>query len=69
MILYLNSLLLQALLEFYGELMYKLKQSVGTNNSLKFMQFIKIILTYKKICYTCNINVFKTIACLVVNPL
>ena len=63
----LKSLLRQGLSEpdFYGDLVYKFKKSVG---SKKFSaQFIKIISHYKKICY--NINVLHQTACLVVNPI
>ena len=53
----LKSLLLQGLSEpgFYGDLVYKLKKIVGSNNFS--VQFIKIISHYKKIGY--NINVFQ----------
>ena len=53
----LKSLLRQGLLEpaFYGDLAYKLKKIVGSNNFLA--QFIKIISHYKKIGY--NINVLQ----------
>ena len=51
--------------EFYGDLMYKLKKIVGSNNFLA--QFIQIISHYKKIGY--NINVLQQAACLVVNPI
>ena len=63
----LKSLLPQGLSEpdFYGDLMYKLKKIVGSNNFSA--QFIKIIYHYKKIGY--NINVLQQIACLVVNPI
>ena len=63
----LNSLLRQGLSipDFYGDLVYKLKQIVGSNNSSA--QFIKIIFHYKKIDY--NINVLQQTACLVVNPI
>ena len=50
--------------EFYGDLVYKLKKIVGSNNFSA--QFIKIISHYKKIC---NINVLQQTACLVVNPI
>ena len=58
---------LQGLLEpdFYGDLVYKLKKIVGSNNFSA--QFIKIISHYKKIGY--NINVLQQTACLVVNPI
>ena len=57
----------QGLLEpgFYGDLVYKLKKIVGSNNFSA--QFIKIISYYKKIGY--NINVLPQMACLVVNPI
>ena len=63
----LKSLLRQGLSEpdFYGDLMYKLKKIVGSNNFSA--QFIKIISHYKKIGY--NINVLQQTACLVVNPI
>ena len=63
----LKSLLRQELSEpdFYGDLVYKLKKIVGSNNFST--QFIKIISHYKKIGY--NINVLQQTACLVVNPI
>ena len=63
----LKSLLRQGLSEpdFYGDLVYKLKKIVGSNNYSA--QFIKIISNYKKIGY--NINVLQQTACLVVNPI
>ena len=63
----LKSLLPQRLSEpdFYGDLVYKLKKIVGSNNFSA--QFIKVISHYKKIGY--NINVLQQIACLVVNPI
>ena len=51
--------------EFYGDLVYKLKKIVGSDNFSA--QFIKIISHYKKIGY--NINVLQKTACLVVNPI
>ena len=51
--------------EFYGDLVYKLKKIVGSNNVSA--QFIKIISHYKKIGN--NINVLQQTACLVVNPI
>ena len=51
--------------EFYGDLVYKLKKIVGSNNFSA--QFIKIISHYKQIC--CNINILQQTACLVVNPI
>ena len=63
----LKSLLRQGLSEpdFYGDLVYKMKKIVGSNNFSA--QFIKIISHYKKIGY--NINVLQQTACLVVNPI
>ena len=63
----LKSLLHQGLSEpeFYGDLVYKLKKIVGSNNFSA--QLIKIISDYKKIGY--NINVLQQTACLVVNPI
>ena len=51
--------------DFYGDLVYKLKKIVGSNNFSA--QFIKIISHYKKIGY--NINVLQQTACLVVIPI
>ena len=51
--------------DFYGDLVYKLKKIVGSNNFSA--QFVKIISHYKKIGY--NINVLQQTACLVVNPI
>ena len=64
---YLKSLLRQGLSEpdFYGDLVYKLKKIVGSNNFSA--QFIKIISHYKKIGY--NNNVLQQTACLVVNTI
>ena len=61
------SLLRQGLSEpdFYGDLVYKLKKIVGSDNFSA--QFIKIISHYKKIGY--NIDVLQQTACLVVNPI
>ena len=63
----LKSLLRQGLSEpeFYGNLVYKSKKVVGSNNFSA--QFIKIISHYKMIGY--NINVLQQTACLVVNPI
>ena len=63
----LKSLLRQGLSEpdFYGDLVYKLKKIVGSNNFSA--QFIKIMSYYKKIGY--NINVLQQTACLVVYPI
>ena len=62
-----KSLLCQGLSEpeFYVDLLYKLKKSVGSNNFSA--QFIQIISHYKKAGY--NINVLQQTACLVVNPI
>ena len=49
--------------EFYGDLVYKLKKIVGSNNFSA--QFIKIISHYKKIGY--NMNVLQQTVYLVVN--
>ena len=49
----------------YGDLVYKLRKIVGSNNFSA--QFIKTISHYKKIGY--NINVLQQTACLVVNPI
>ena len=51
--------------DFYGDLVYKLKKIVGSNNFSA--QFIKIISHYKKIGY--NINVLQQTACLVLYPI
>ena len=63
----LKSLLCQGLLEteFYGDLVYRFKKIVGSNNFSAL--FIKIISHYKKI--GCNMNVLQQTACLVFNPL
>ena len=63
----LKSLLCQGLPEpeFYGDLVYKLKNIVGSNNISA--QFIKIISHYKKIGY--NNNVLQQTACMVVKPI
>ena len=52
----LKSLLRQGLSEpdFYGDLVYKLKKIVGSNNFSE--QFIKIISHYKKIGYNINVT-------------
>ena len=49
--------------DFYGDLVYKLKKIVGSNNFSAQL----IISHYKKIGY--NINVLQQTACLVVNPI
>ena len=60
-------LLLQGLseLEFYGELVYKLKELKGKNDFS--FQFRKIITRYRRIGY--NLNVMRQSACLVFNPI
>ena len=62
-----KSLLRQGLSEpdFYGGLVYKLKNIVGSNNFSA--QFIKIISHFKKIGF--DINALQQTACLVVNPI
>ena len=50
---------------FYGDLVYKLKKIVGSNNFQR--SSLTIISHYKKIGY--NINVLQQTACLVVNPI
>ena len=70
MIRYLNSKLDLNLsgakeLEFYGDLVYKLKKIVFSNNFSA--HFIKIMSHYKKIGY--NINVLQQTASMVVNPI
>ena len=49
----------------YGDLVYKLKKTVGSNAFSA--QFLKLISHYKKIGY--NIYVLQETACLVVNPI
>ena len=63
----LESLLRQGLSEpdFCGDLVYRLKRIVGSNNFSA--QFVKIISHYRGIGY--NINVLQQTACLVVNPI
>ena len=51
--------------DVYGDLVYKVKKIVGSNNFSA--QFIKLISHYKKIGY--DINVLQQTACLVVNPI
>ena len=51
--------------ELYGDLVYKLKKIVGSNNFSA--QFIEIISHYKKIGY--KINAMQQTACLEVNPI
>ena len=63
----LGSLLCQELSEpeFYGDLVYGLKKTVGSNNFSE--QSIKMVSHYKKVGY--NINVLQPTACLVVTPI
>ena len=63
----LKSLLRQGLSEpdFYGDLVYKLKKIVGSNNFSA--QFIGIISHYKKV--GCGVGVLQQAACLVVGPI
>ena len=49
--------------DFYGDLVYKLKKIVGSDNFSE--QLIKIISNYKKIGY--NINILQQTASLVIN--
>ena len=51
--------------EFYGELVYKFKKLIGSND-LSF-QFRKIITRYRRLGY--NLNVMRQSACLVFNPI
>ena len=51
--------------DFYGDLIYKLKKIVGSNNFSA--QFIKLFSHYKKIGH--KITVLQQTACLVVNPI
>ena len=64
---YFKSLLCQGLweLEFYVDLVYKLKKIVGSHNFSA--QFIKIKSHYKRVGYT--IYVLQQTACMVVNPI
>ena len=50
--------------EFYGDMVYKLKKIVDSNN---FSAQFNKILSHKKIGF--NINVLQQTACLVVNPI
>ena len=61
----LKSLLRQGLSdpEFYGDLVYRLKKIIGSNNFS--MQFIEIIFHYKGWAIT----ILQQTACLVVNPI
>ena len=65
----LKSLLRQEISEprFYGDLVYKLKKIVGSNNFSA--QFIKRISHYKKIGYNINVTIMQQAACMVGNPI
>ena len=51
--------------EFYGDLVYKFKKLIGSNDFS--FQFRKIIIRYRHIGY--NLNVMRQSACLVFNPI
>ena len=51
--------------EFYGDLIYKFKKLIGSNDFS--FQFRKIITRYRRIGY--NLNVMRHSACLVFNPI
>ena len=51
--------------EFYGDLVYKFKKLIGSNDYS--FQFRKIITRYRRIGY--NLNVMRQSACLVFNPI
>ena len=51
--------------EFYGDLVYKCKKLIGSNDFS--FQFRKIITRYRRIGY--NLNVMRQSACLVFNPI
>ena len=51
--------------EFYGDLVYKFKKVIGSNDFS--FQFRKIITRYRRIGY--NLNVMRQSACLVFNPI
>ena len=51
--------------EFYGDLVYKFKKLIGSNDFS--FQFRKIITRYRRIDY--NLNVMRQSACLVFNPI
>ena len=63
----LETLLLQGLSkpEFYGDLVYKFRKIIGTNDFPYY--FKKIIVCYEKTGY--NIDVLRQTSCLVVNPI
>ena len=62
-----KTLLLEGLSEpeFYGDLVYKFRKTIGKNDFP--FHFKKIIVRYKKIGY--NVDVLRQTACLVVNPI
>ena len=51
--------------EFYGDLVYKFKKLIGSNDFS--FQFRKIITRYRRIGY--NLNVMRQSACLVFDPI
>ena len=51
--------------EFYGDLVYKFKKLIGSNDCS--FQFRKLITRYRRIGY--NLNVMRQSACLVFNPI
>ena len=53
--------------EFYGDLVYKLKEIVGSKNISA--QYIKIISHYKIIDYNINVLQQTALCCFVVNPI
>ena len=63
----LKTLLLQCFseFEFYGDLVYKFRKTIGYNDFP--YHFKKKIVRYKKLGY--NIDVLRQTACLVVNPI
>ena len=58
-------IILNLLVEFYGDLVYKFRKIIGKNDFP--YHFKKTVVRYKKIGY--NINVMRQTACLVVNPM
>ena len=66
----LKTLLLQGLSEneFYGDFVYKFRQIQLVKYGFPY-RFKKIIVPYKTIGYTCNIDVLRQTACLVVSPI
>ena len=65
----LKTLLQQGILEpiFYGDLVYKLKRFFG--KSYFSDQFKKIVKRYITVGYTCNLDIMRQPACLVLNPI